>query len=84
MVDTEGINKIIEYMQSLGFAAFEGMTADQFNLGFAIGGSDMVSTPVEMAGSFSIFANNGNYIKPHTVTKIVFKDGKTPQYHSKL
>lgn len=78
LVDTLGINKIIEYMQSLGFAAFEGMTADQFNLGFAIGGSDMVSTPVEMAGSFSIFANNGNYIKPHTVTKIVFKDGKTP------
>ena len=73
-------------MKKLGFSAFENLTAEDFSFGYGIGGADMTTTPVEMAGAFSIFANNGNYIEPHTIRKIVFKDGKTesiePNYES--
>lgn len=41
-------------------------------------GSDNIST-VDMAGAFAAFGNNGTYTKPHTITKIVFRDGTTEQ-----
>lgn len=41
-------------------------------------GADNVST-VDMAGAFAAFGNNGSYTKPHTITKIVFRDGSTEQ-----
>src|SRR5207244_5434070 len=37
-------------------------------------GSNAVN-PVEMAGAYSAFANNGVYNAPHFVTKVVFPDG---------
>ncbi len=77
LCDTIGVDKVIEHMKKLGFSAFENLQPEDFSFGYGIGGSDMVTTPVEMAGAFSIFANEGNYIKPHTIRKIVFKDGKT-------
>lgn len=86
LCDTIGVDKVLEHMKKLGFSAFENLTAEDFSFGYGIGGADMTTTPVEMAGAFSIFANNGNYIEPHTIRKIVFKDGKTesiePNYES--
>ncbi|MBZ5202242.1 PBP1A family penicillin-binding protein [Planomicrobium chinense] len=40
--------------------------------------ADNIST-VEMAGAFAAFGNGGVYTKPHTITKIVFRDGTTEQ-----
>ena len=74
VIDTIGVQRVIEYMSKLGYSAFDDLPSDQFNIGYGIGGSDMQTNPVEMAGAFSIFANGGNFIKPHTVTKISFKD----------
>lgn len=74
VIDTIGLDRVIQHMQKLEFKAFEGMSSDQFSTGYGIGGADMQTTPLEMAGAFSIFANNGNYITPHTVRKVVFKD----------
>ncbi|MCA0985741.1 PBP1A family penicillin-binding protein [Guptibacillus algicola] len=34
------------------------------------------SSPLEMAGAYAAFGNNGNYNKPHTVRKVVFPDGR--------
>ena len=38
--------------------------------------SNNIST-VEMAGAFAAFGNNGVFTKPHTIKKIVFRDGTT-------
>ncbi|RNF40473.1 penicillin-binding protein 1A [Planococcus salinus] len=56
------------------------------NLGLEIGevyestalGADNIST-VDMAGAFAAFGNEGIYTKPHTITKIVFRDGTTEE-----
>jgi penicillin-binding protein 1A len=41
----------------------------------SIGGFNGVS-PMELAGAFSAFGNKGIYNKPHTITKVVFMDGR--------
>src|SRR5699024_3752891 len=33
-------------------------------------------TPVELAGAYAAFANQGTYTEPHTVTKVVNLDGE--------
>ncbi|GKW44708.1 penicillin-binding protein 1A [Planococcus sp. NCCP-2050] len=41
-------------------------------------GSDGIST-VDLAGAFAAFGNDGIYTKPHTITKLVFRDGTTEE-----
>ncbi|MDG4656135.1 PBP1A family penicillin-binding protein [Ectobacillus antri] len=45
-------------------------------------GANQVS-PIEMSGAYSAFGNNGVYIKPHFVTKVVFPDGKEVNFKPK-
>lgn len=82
VADTIGVERIISHMQALGFKKFNPsyndhpiIHKDQFQAGMGIGGSEMVSNPLEMAGAYAMFANEGNYTKPHTVYKIEFRDG---------
>jgi penicillin-binding protein 1A len=42
---------------------------------YSIGGFENGITPMQLAGAYSAFGNNGVYIKPHTVTKVKFTDG---------
>jgi penicillin-binding protein 1A len=42
---------------------------------YSIGGFDKGVTPMQLAGAYGAFGNNGIYIKPHTVTKVKFTDG---------
>jgi len=40
-------------------------------------------TPVELAGAYTPFANEGKYVEPHVIQRIQYADGaqvKTPQY----
>ncbi|WP_377888834.1 penicillin-binding transpeptidase domain-containing protein [Alkalihalobacillus sp. R86527] len=55
------------------------------NLGLGLKDENMVptaaigtfgSSPLEMAGAYAAFGNNGNFNKPHTVRKVVFPDGR--------
>lgn len=41
----------------------------------AIGGTRTTVTPLQLAGAFSAFGNEGIYTEPHAVTKVVFPDG---------
>lgn len=41
----------------------------------AIGGTATTATPLQLAGAFSAFGNEGIYTEPHAVTKVVFPDG---------
>ncbi|RST73637.1 PBP1A family penicillin-binding protein [Siminovitchia acidinfaciens] len=43
----------------------------------AIGGGEQHPSPMDLAGAYAAFGNNGMYNKPHTVKKIVLMDGET-------
>ena len=43
----------------------------------AIGGVDKYASPLEMAGAYAAFGNEGIYTKPHVVKKVVLRDGDT-------
>ncbi|MFD1849504.1 PBP1A family penicillin-binding protein [Oceanobacillus bengalensis] len=49
---------------------------DKINLTDAIGGSTLNVNPLQMAGAYQAFGNEGVYIEPYTVTKVVFPDGR--------
>jgi len=51
------------------------LVADDTNLALALGGLTNGVSPVDMAGAYSTFANSGNYIEPHCITKITDADG---------
>jgi penicillin-binding protein 1A len=42
-----------------------------------LGGEDKGVSPLHMAGAYAAFGNEGIYNEPHTVTKIVLRDGET-------
>ena len=75
VIDAIGSKKVVQYLQNLGFSR---VTQDEFNVGYAIGGSTYEASAVEMAGAHATMINGGSYIKPHTITKIEFKDGTSP------
>ncbi len=82
VVNTIGTTKVVEYMNAIGFTD---VTTDTFDIGYGIGGSTFEASPSQMAGAVSTMINGGEYITPHTVTRIEFLDGTepiTPSYSS--
>ena len=71
----DGKTKVVEYLQSLGFSK---VTEENFDLGYAIGGSTFQANAVELAGAQAAMINYGSYIEPHTVKRIEFNDGSQP------
>ncbi|WP_342472300.1 PBP1A family penicillin-binding protein [Metasolibacillus sp. FSL H7-0170] len=43
----------------------------------AIGGGRINISPISMAGAYAAFGNNGVYTAPHSITKIVYRDGSS-------
>ncbi|KOS63530.1 PBP1A family penicillin-binding protein [Lysinibacillus agricola] len=66
-----GIDKAKEFIGRLGINAKNIYESD------AIGGGDITMSPTQMAASFAAFGNNGVYTDPYSITKIVYRDGKT-------
>lgn len=75
VVDKVGRGAVVEYLQNLGFSK---VNLDNFDIGFAIGGSNFTASALELAGAHAAIANLGNYIKPHTIKKIEFTNGSDP------
>ncbi|OGS58093.1 MAG: hypothetical protein A2Y19_06030 [Firmicutes bacterium GWE2_51_13] len=75
VIDKIGSKKVIAYLNSIGF---DQVNSGNFDLGYAIGGSSFEITPVQEAGAHAAIVNGGNYIKPHTIQRIEFKDGSEP------
>ncbi|MFD1738510.1 PBP1A family penicillin-binding protein [Bacillus salitolerans] len=63
-----GLSKARDFAANLGIPV-----GDQIYESHSIGGFNGVS-PLQLAGAFSSFGNKGVFIKPHTVTKVVFMD----------
>ncbi|MEK4229059.1 PBP1A family penicillin-binding protein [Solibacillus sp. FSL H8-0538] len=49
----------------------------------AIGGGNINISPIQMAASYAAFGNNGGYNDPHSISKIVFRDGTTSKSYKK-
>ncbi|MEK3886061.1 PBP1A family penicillin-binding protein [Bacillus sp. FSL K6-3431] len=64
--------------QSKAFASRLGLefADDRFYESASIGGVENIS-PMQLAGAYAAFGNNGMYNKPHTVNKIILLDGET-------
>ncbi|WP_427392297.1 PBP1A family penicillin-binding protein [Geobacillus icigianus] len=61
--------------RAMEFANRLGMGFTEVYEPFAIGGVSHYVSPLQMAGAYTAFGNNGIYTKPYAVTKIVFPDG---------
>ena len=83
VIDNSSLNDVIEHLNKLGFSE---VNKDNFDLGYAIGGSTFETTVVQLAGAMSSMLNGGYYNTPHTVdyfelidTKEINKQNYNPQ-----
>ena len=65
-----GEDGVKDYLRSIGITR----NLDTFDLQWAIGGNTCLVTPVQLAAAHAIFMNDGYYVKPHTIQKIVYQD----------
>ena len=59
------------------FAQKLGLPVEKLSQTDAIGGAENEFSTMQMAGAFAAFGNEGIYTKPHTIKKIILRDGKT-------
>ncbi|MED1203781.1 transglycosylase domain-containing protein [Heyndrickxia acidicola] len=72
-----GMDKAKSFAENLGIT-FDHNTVYESN---AIGSNTV--NPLEMAGAYSAFGNNGVYNTPHLVSKVVFPNGKVMDFTPK-
>ena len=72
VINTAGWDTVVKYVNNLGFSK---VTYDNFDIGFAIGGSNFTASCEEVMAAHAVLMNGGNYIKPHTIQKIEFRSG---------
>ena len=75
VLSTVGRDTVIKHLQDLGFSR---VNEDNFNNQYSIGGSSFETTSMELAGAYGAVMNGGNFIKPHTITRIEFTNGREP------
>ena len=71
--DKIGKDKVIEYMQSVGF---DRASEDTYTVLSSIGADTFTVTPLQMAGAHSMLLNEGIYTEPHTINKIITSSGE--------
>src|SRR5699024_9673790 len=71
LADDVGINQGKEFAEGIGISFGE----DPLGITEAIGGSVTDVTPLDIAGAYSAFGNEGIYTEPYAVTKVDFPDG---------
>ena len=76
LIDNEnaGSKYLSNYLNTIGFQ----VDPKEFNVQYAIGGSSLEVTPLQMAGAQAMLINQGKYNKPHAVTRIEFLNEKPP------
>ncbi len=83
VVSVIGSAAVVEHLNNMGFTKVNLGTGDMvFDLGYAIGGSTLRVSPFQMAAAYAVLFNAGQYIQPHTVTRIEFQDGTDPMVPS--
>ena len=81
VINTAGWQTVVNYVTNLGFSQ---VSADNFDIGFAIGGSNFTCSAKELMAAHAVLMNGGNYIEPHTISRIEYRNGTqepvVPQY----
>ncbi|MCU5375621.1 PBP1A family penicillin-binding protein [Bacillus cereus] len=72
-----GLPKSQAFAEGLGMTFKDGKTYEST----AIGSND--SSPLELAGAYAAFGNDGVYNKPHFVKEVIFPDGKKKNFKPK-
>ncbi len=67
VVEAKGVKYVVDYLNSIGIEC----TEETFDIQYAIGGSTLAVTPLQLAAAHAIIINGGRYIEPHTIDKIV-------------
>ncbi|SHK03193.1 transglycosylase domain-containing protein [Desulforamulus aeronauticus] len=67
-----GIGKAVKFAQGIGITTLD---ADHDGLAMALGGVSNGVVPLDMAGAYGAFANQGVYAKPHAIVKVESNDG---------
>lgn len=78
MLNLLGVEEGYRFAENLGISSLvpEGRYHDK-GLALALGGLTKGVSPLEMAGAYGAFANEGEYIKPTTIAKIQDNEGNT-------
>lgn len=77
-MEMTGIDTCYQFAKQLGFSK---LTDQDRNLSTALGGLTTGVSPLELAGAYGVFANNGVYIPPYAITKITNQNGKVLWEH---
>lgn len=72
LMEETGLGNVQEFAEGLGIE----FANDQIGIRDSIGGTDTNVTPLQLAGSYSAFGNEGIYTEPYAVTKVEFPDGE--------
>jgi len=78
-----GVDKPLYYAQQMGISTLvlEGATNDR-NLAMSLGGLTRGVTPLELASAYGVFANQGIYVTPTAIVKIVDRNGKVLEQYT--
>ncbi|MBQ0139587.1 MAG: PBP1A family penicillin-binding protein [Kurthia sp.] len=71
-----GTSKVKEFIEGFGLEPDELYESD------AIGGGSVNLSPIDMSGIYASFGNDGIYTKPHSIKKIVYRDGNTSKTYT--
>ena len=74
VLNAKGATYVVNYLNSMGI----NMTVEDFDVQCGIGGNKLQVSCLQMAGAQGALINGGQYITPHTVSRIEFLDGKAP------
>lgn len=74
LLDRIGVDYGFEFAKKLGITTLD--PARDRNLSLALGGITYGISPLEMAGAYATIANQGIYLQPHTIRKIIDRNGE--------
>lgn len=78
VMDKSGQARVQDYL--VDGLHFSNIKKENVDINYSIGGGSMTVTAQELAAAHSIIMNGGNYIKPHTITSIHFRNQDQPDY----
>lgn len=76
VIDAKDEDYVVEFLNNCGIPT----TAEDFDIQYAIGGNRFAVSPVQLGGLHAVMMNQGKYVEPHTVKKIVFADERKEDY----
>lgn len=77
VIDEKGVKTVTDYLKALHFSTFD---PSLFDISFAIGGNAYTCSAKELMAAHAVIMNGGNYITPHTITKVVYRSGNQDDF----